>query len=68
MVPFSAQIEAATGITLLPHGPLREIDLHMLPLDGQPLLAQRPVRYSLDLPPRIEIPPARAAVMTCPST
>ncbi|MFT5679286.1 MAG: hypothetical protein ACI8RZ_000190 [Myxococcota bacterium] len=52
LVPFAEQIASAEVITLLPHGTLRRIDLHMLPLQGRPLLAHHLVRYSLDLPPR----------------
>lgn len=67
LAPFAAQIASAEVLTLLPHGPLRGENLHMLPLDGRPLLEHLPVRYSLDLPPRSPRPAGiRAAVVSDP--
>ncbi len=51
--PFQAAIASATSVKILPYGPLRSVDFHALPFThGQPLLATKPVAYSLDLPVR----------------
>jgi hypothetical protein len=48
--PFAPRIRAAQRVTLLPFGRLAAIDLHALAFDGEPLIARRPVTWSLDLP------------------
>ncbi|HKH47391.1 MAG TPA: CHAT domain-containing protein [Thermoanaerobaculia bacterium] len=52
LVPFSAAIEKAERIRILPAGHLQEVDFHSLPFAGDVLLAKRPVVYGLDLPVR----------------
>lgn len=52
LVPFSAAIEKAKRIRILPAGRLQEVDFHSLPFAGDILLAKRPVVYGLDLPVR----------------
>ena len=47
--PFAPLIARARRVTALPYGELAAIDLHALPFQGQPLIAARPVVYSLDL-------------------
>lgn len=47
--PFRDEILAAKRVRLLPYGPLRELDFHALPFDGDILLASRPVTYGLDV-------------------
>lgn len=50
LLPFRVSIETARKIRFLPSGPLREVDFHALPFDGDVLLASAPVVYGLDLP------------------
>lgn len=50
LLPFHTAIEKAERIRILPSGPLRGVDFHALPFDGDVLLAGRPVVYGLDLP------------------
>ncbi len=47
--PFRKELSAAGRVVFLPYGELRNVDLHALPLDGQPLLATREVVYAMDL-------------------
>jgi cellulose synthase operon protein C len=47
--PFKSVLAQARRVRVLPYGPLRSVDFHDLPLNGQPLLASLPVVYSLDL-------------------
>ncbi|MFL6232830.1 MAG: CHAT domain-containing protein [Thermoanaerobaculia bacterium] len=50
---FRAAVERAGSVRVLPYGPLRTVDFHVLPFaNGQPLLATHQVAYSLDLPRR----------------
>jgi tetratricopeptide (TPR) repeat protein len=51
---FQAAIASptVTSVKILPYGPLRSVDFHALPFNGQPLLATKLVSYSLDLPVR----------------
>ena len=48
--PFQSAIAASQYVRVLPYGPLRSVDFHVLPLGGEPLLASHLVVYSLDLP------------------
>ena len=48
--PFAGRIRAARQVTLLPFGRAGEIDIHALPFDGAPLVAGRPVTWTVDLP------------------
>ena len=50
--PFQSAIAASRYVRVLPYGPLRSVDFHVLPLGGEPLLAKHLVVYSLDLPVR----------------
>jgi cellulose synthase operon protein C len=50
LAPFRGALRHAERIRVLPYGPLRSVDFHTLPLDGEPLLARHLVIYSLDLP------------------
>lgn len=50
LLPFSASIEKARKIRILPSGPLQGVDFHELPFNGDILLARTPVVYGLDLP------------------
>ncbi len=50
LLPFSGSIRQARRIRILPSGPLRGVDFHALPFDGDVLLASAPVVYGLDLP------------------
>jgi tetratricopeptide (TPR) repeat protein len=52
LAPFHRAIGSAERVRVLPYGPLREVDFHSLPFDGEPLLARHVVVYSLDLPVR----------------
>lgn len=56
LLPFRASIERAKRIRILPSGPLRDVDFHALPFEGDILLTSRPVVYGLDLPASI-VPP-----------
>jgi hypothetical protein len=47
--PFRSVLARADRVRVLPYGPLRFVDFHALPFDGQPLLARHVVTYSLDL-------------------
>jgi tetratricopeptide (TPR) repeat protein len=47
--PFSELLAEADQVTMLPWGPLRQVDLHALPLRDQALIANVRVVYSLDL-------------------
>ncbi len=49
VAPFRAEIAAAREVLVAPHGAARAIDVHALPLDGEPLVAKIPVRYVLDV-------------------
>jgi hypothetical protein len=55
LVPFRSLLDAAERLRVLPYGPLRAVDFHALPLDGEPLIARHLVVYSLDLPSRSSI-------------
>ncbi|HEV7668883.1 MAG TPA: CHAT domain-containing protein [Thermoanaerobaculia bacterium] len=61
LAPFADAIRHARRIRLLPYGALREVDLHILPFDGAPLLAGRPVVYGLDLLDRAPAPALAAS-------
>lgn len=50
LVPFAVAVRGADRVRVLPFGILRTVDFHALPLDGEPLVAGRPVVYGLDLP------------------
>lgn len=50
LFPFRTSIGKAKRIRILPCGPLRGVDFHALPFDGDILLAKSPVVYGLDLP------------------
>jgi CHAT domain-containing protein len=50
--PFQSAIAASHYVRVLPYGPLRSVDFHVLPFGGEPLLANHLVVYSLDLPIR----------------
>ncbi|NUO47757.1 MAG: CHAT domain-containing protein [Polyangiaceae bacterium] len=50
IAPFAEGLRAATSVRVLSYGKLNEVDVHALDLDGQPLIASRPVTYSVDLP------------------
>lgn len=47
--PFADVVERAQRVRILPYGPLRDIDFHLLPFGSDVLLAARPVVYGLDL-------------------
>jgi len=49
LAPLRAAIEAAARIDVVAYGSARAIDVHALPLDGEPLVARVPVVYRLDL-------------------
>lgn len=51
--PFHAQIERARKLTVIGYGPLRDLDIHLLPFgpNAAPLLSQIDVVYSLDVFP-----------------
>jgi hypothetical protein len=40
----------AEPIRIVPYGPLQSVDLHALPLEGEPLAALAPVAYGVELP------------------
>jgi cellulose synthase operon protein C len=50
LLPFRDSIRKARRIRILPCGPLRGVDFHALPFDGDVLLARGAVVYGLDLP------------------
>lgn len=54
--PFSALVERAARIRVLPAGPWNTVDLHALPWGPNALVVARPVTYALD----IEVPAAPA--------
>jgi CHAT domain-containing protein len=54
LAPFSAQIAAAERIRLMPQGPLKKVDLHVLPWNGRPLYAQKTIAYAVDRPGVLE--------------
>lgn len=55
---FQAAIASSKQVRVLPYGPLRAVDFHALPFDGdKPLLATHRVVYSLDLPVHPSPPP-----------
>jgi cellulose synthase operon protein C len=55
---FQSAIAASKSVRVLPYGPLRSVDFHALPFDGdEPLLATHLVAYSLDLPVHASPPP-----------
>ncbi|MEM8934626.1 MAG: hypothetical protein AAGE94_25755, partial [Acidobacteriota bacterium] len=47
--PFAEMINASRRVRVLPYGPLRQIDWHALPWQGDVLLADKPLVYGLDL-------------------
>ncbi len=47
--PFAREVARAEVIRVLPYGPFREVDVHALVVDGQPLQARVPVAYGLDI-------------------
>lgn len=50
--PFSRQIESAQRVTFLTYGPLKQVDLQLLPfgLQGLPLHEQKQVIFASDIP------------------
>ncbi len=58
--PFAAKITRADQVKILAYGDLRFVDFHQLPLDGDVLLASKPVVYGLDVLP-VAATPERAA-------
>jgi cellulose synthase operon protein C len=50
--PFRSVLERAANVRVLPFGPLRSVDFHVLPLAGKPLMDWLPVVYGLDVPTR----------------
>jgi cellulose synthase operon protein C len=50
LLPFRAAIERAKRVRVVASGSLENVDIHALPLGGDPLLAARPVVYGLGLP------------------
>ncbi|MEM7674470.1 MAG: CHAT domain-containing protein [Myxococcota bacterium] len=52
LAPFAKQIEQKQKIRLLTVGILNRVDLHALPWRGRPLIANKAVSYSVDLPVR----------------
>lgn len=57
LVPFRGAIERAGRVRIVAGGSLENVDMHALPLGGQPLLARRPVIYGLGLSPAAQSPP-----------
>ncbi|MEM1179943.1 MAG: hypothetical protein AAGM22_16500, partial [Acidobacteriota bacterium] len=56
--PFTAVLEGASSVRLLPFAWLRDVDLHALPVGGGPPLVERsPVVFGLDLPREAAAPP-----------
>lgn len=54
----------AQRVTLLPYGPLRHVDLHLVPLPGGALLERLPVSWALDLAEqRAVLGPVRSALV-----
>lgn len=51
LAPFEAELSAAKRVRVLPHGPVRGLDVHALPFRGAPLITHAAVVYGLDLPP-----------------
>lgn len=49
LAPFTALVERAARIRVLPAGPWNAVDLHALPWGDAPLVVARPVTYALDL-------------------
>ncbi|HSL81825.1 MAG TPA: CHAT domain-containing protein, partial [Thermoanaerobaculia bacterium] len=54
LLPFQARIERAERLRILATGLLQNVDFHVLPWDGDVLLASVPVAYGLDLPVPLE--------------
>jgi hypothetical protein len=50
LLPFREVIGRARRIRVLASGALANVDVHALPMDGEPLVAGRPVVYGLGLP------------------
>lgn len=62
--PFSAKIDAARTVHLLPMGELLELDFAALPFHGDALGAARSLAWKLDLPPsEVETPAGRRALV-----
>ncbi|WP_428263787.1 CHAT domain-containing protein [Haliangium sp.] len=61
LAPIAAQLARARRLTVMPYGPLRAVDVHALPWQGQPLLAQVEVVYGLDLAAPSPAPASSAA-------
>lgn len=68
--PFSAEIDAARSISVLPSGPLLDVPFHELPWRGEPLIAHAPVLWAADFDAsRTDAPPSlRALVVGDPET
>lgn len=58
LAPFHSALARAERVRVLPYGRLRSVDFHVLPFEGEPLLARRLVVFGLDLPVRpAPVPP-----------
>jgi hypothetical protein len=57
LAPFATQLRRAQRVRVLPYGPLRDVDFHALPFDGNALVATKAVVYGLDLPGALAAPP-----------
>ncbi len=49
LTPIADRVARAQQVTVMPYGAMRAVDVHALPWQGQPLMAQVPVVYGLDI-------------------